>query len=235
MAHVQHVDSGMRLVMVLTSHAAVERAGRGAGLGIEDFAAPYYGLRGAGIEVVLASPAGGMPPVVTPRDSPFDPSAAVRRWRADRAAQELLSDSLVLGQVFAEDFAGAFYASGPGAMIDLPDDPASQALIAALSSAGKPIGLVAEGVAALLHVRTPAGDPLVKGRSLTGITPAEQRSRPELQAAGLLRDALEGAGARFTSVDDGKGHVESDNGLITGQDVRSACLVARRMIVLLGR
>ncbi|HBT11810.1 MAG TPA: type 1 glutamine amidotransferase domain-containing protein, partial [Erwinia persicina] len=60
----------MKLLMVLTSHDKLGDTGHKTGFWLEEFAAPYYVFRDAGISVVLASPAGGQPPLDPVSDAP---------------------------------------------------------------------------------------------------------------------------------------------------------------------
>jgi putative intracellular protease/amidase len=52
----------MKILMVITSHDQLGNTGRKTGFWLEEFAAPYYVFRDAGVEVTLASPKGGQPP-----------------------------------------------------------------------------------------------------------------------------------------------------------------------------
>ena len=53
----------MKVLMVLTSHSELGNTGKKTGFWVEEFASPYYTLKDAGIDVVLASPKGGQPPI----------------------------------------------------------------------------------------------------------------------------------------------------------------------------
>jgi len=46
----------MKIVMVLTSHDELGNTGRKTGFWLEEFAAPFFVFRDAGIELTLASP-----------------------------------------------------------------------------------------------------------------------------------------------------------------------------------
>ena len=56
----------MKILMVLTSHDQLGSTGRKTGFWLEEFAAPYFVFRDAGVDLTLASPKGGQPPVVFP-------------------------------------------------------------------------------------------------------------------------------------------------------------------------
>ena len=61
-------------------------------------------------------------------------------------------------------------------MWDLPDNPASVALIEALVKAGKPVGAVCHAPVALVNVRGQDGDHLVKGKRVTGFSNTEEEA-----------------------------------------------------------
>ena len=52
-----------RILMVLTSHDQLGNTGLKTGFWLEEFAAPYYAFRDAGVAITLASPKGGQPPL----------------------------------------------------------------------------------------------------------------------------------------------------------------------------
>ena len=54
----------MKILMVLTSHDQLGNTGRKTGFWLEEFAAPYFVFRDAGVELTLASPKGGQPPSI---------------------------------------------------------------------------------------------------------------------------------------------------------------------------
>lgn len=127
----------MRVLIVLTSASA--------GFAFDAFAEVFYALTGAGAEVTLASPDGGMPPA----DPATVHGSAVTRFRSDRDARNALADTLRLDQIVPEDFDAAVYPGGSGTAVDLAGNPLSHAILAALARDAKPIGVIGEGVAAL--------------------------------------------------------------------------------------
>lgn len=53
----------MKILMVLTSHDTLGNTGQKTGLWLEEFAAPYFVFLDAGVDVTVASPKGGQPPI----------------------------------------------------------------------------------------------------------------------------------------------------------------------------
>ena len=52
-----------KILIVLTSHDALGDTGEKTGFWLEELAAPYYTFLDAGVELTLASPKGGQPPL----------------------------------------------------------------------------------------------------------------------------------------------------------------------------
>ena len=63
----------MKILMVLTSHDQLGNTGRPTGFWLEEFAAPYFVFKDAGVELTLASPKGGQPPLPSGRSRPETP------------------------------------------------------------------------------------------------------------------------------------------------------------------
>src|SRR5262249_23772284 len=94
----------MRILMVLTSHDQLGSTGRKTGFWLEEFAAPYYVSRDAGVELTLASPKGGQPPVDPKSDLPENQTPAMARFKKDAAAQKTLANTRRLEDMKAPDF-----------------------------------------------------------------------------------------------------------------------------------
>src|SRR5690349_23412462 len=115
----------MKILMVLTSHDQLGNTGRKTGFWLEEFAAPFFVFRDAGVELTLASPKGGQPPIDPKSDLPENQTDAMARFKKDAAAQRALARTLRLEEVKAEDFDTVFYSGGHGPMWDLAEDPHS--------------------------------------------------------------------------------------------------------------
>src|SRR6184192_2741976 len=99
----------MKILMVLTSHDQLGNTGRKTGFWLEEFAAPYFVFRDAGVELTLASPKGGQPPIDPKSDLPESQTPAMERFKNDRSAQRALAQTVRLSDVDAEDFDTVFY------------------------------------------------------------------------------------------------------------------------------
>src|SRR6516165_928475 len=109
----------MKILMVLTSHDKLGNTGRKTGFWLEEFAAPYFAFKDAGVEIVLASPKGGQPPLDPKSNKPNFQTDLTHRFEADADAQARLATTVRLDSVRAEDFDTVFYPGGHGPMWDL--------------------------------------------------------------------------------------------------------------------
>lgn len=226
----------MNILMVLTSHDKLGQTGRKTGFWLEEFAAPYYVFKDAGVHLTLASPLGGRPPVDPRSDDPATQTPATRRFKSDLGAQAVLAHTLQLRQVTAIRFDAVFYCGGHGPLWDLAEDPASIALIDALLTQGKPVAAVCHGPAVLRQARTREGAPVVQGRGVTGFSNTEE------QAAGLtevvpflVEDMLTRLGGKYSKAADWEPHVVADGLLVTGQNPASSGPAAEALLALLRR
>src|SRR5262249_15467253 len=110
-----------------------------------------------------------------PPPTPEGQTELTRRFKQDPAAQVVLANTARLADVKASDYDAVFYPGGHGRMWDLAEDPRSIALIEAFYNAGKPVAAVchAPGV---LHRVTFQGQPIVKGKRVTGFTNGEEEA-----------------------------------------------------------
>jgi putative intracellular protease/amidase len=99
----------MKILMVLTSHDELGNTGRKTGFWLEEFAAPYYVFKDAGVELTLASPKGGQPPIDPKSDLPENQTPAMTRFKKNKAAQEALANTVKLSSVKSDDFDTVFY------------------------------------------------------------------------------------------------------------------------------
>lgn len=224
----------MNMLIVLTSHDQLGNTGKKTGFWLEEFAAPYYVLKDAGVSITLASPKGGQPPLDPKSDLPENQTELTKRFRADTAAQADLACTTKLADVSADDFDAVFYPGGHGPMWDMPDDATSIALIEAFVKADKPVGAVCHAPAAFVNVRGKDGDYLVKGKRVTGFTNTEEAVVGlDHVVPFLLEDRLKERGGRYSKAADWAPYVVVDGLLVTGQNPASSGLGANALLKLL--
>ena len=225
----------MKIVMVLTSHDVLGNTGRKTGFWLEEFAAPYFVFRDAGVELTLASPKGGQPPLDPKSDLAASQTPAMTRFKKDERAQKELAQTVKLADVKAADFDTVFYVGGHGPMWDLAESPVSIALLEAFYNSGKPIALVCHSPGVLRHV-TYKGEPLVKDKRVTGFTNGEEEEMELTHVVPfLVEDELMRLGAVFAKRKDWAPFAITDGRLITGQNPASSTSAAKAVLQLLAK
>lgn len=220
----------MKILMVLTSHDQLGSTGRKTGFWLEEFAAPYFVFRDAGVELTLASPKGGQPPIDPKSDLPENQTPAMARFKQDAAAQKALASTVKLADVKAADYDTIFYPGGHGPMWDLADNPESIALIEAFYDSGKPIALVCHAPGVLRGVKF-KGEPLVKGKRVTGFTNGEEEAVQLTKIVPfLVEDELLRLGAIFEKKRNWEPFSIVDGRLITGQNPASSTSAAEALL-----
>lgn len=224
----------MNVLMVLTSHDQLGDTGKKTGFWLEEFAAPYYVFKDAGAHITLASPAGGMPPLDPKSDADDAQTDATKRFKADPDSQHALSNTTPLHSINVADYDAVFYPGGHGPLWDLAEDKDSIALIEAAYAAHKPVAAVCHAPAVLRHVKGADGEPLVKGKNVTGFTNTEE------DAVGLtdivpflVEDMLKANGGNYHKAVDWASFVQVDGHLVTGQNPASSEAAALELLKLL--
>ena len=223
----------MNILMVMTSHDKLGNTGKKTGFWLEEFCAPYYTFLDAGAKITVASPKGGQPPLDPKSDTLEGQTELTRRFKDDPRAQTVLDTTVKLSGMNARDFDAVFYPGGHGPMWDLADDPISNALIEAFYNSGKPVAAVCHAPIVLRHAMY-KGEPLVKGKRVTGFTNTEEEAVQLTKVVPfLVEDELRRLGGRFEKVPDWQSFAIVDGRLITGQNPASSTAAARELVKLL--
>ena len=224
----------MRVLIVLTSHSDLGNTGEKTGFWVEEFAAPYYVLADEGAELTVASPKGGQPPVDPKSEAPEAQTGATKRFYSDYDLIDKVAHTLKLSEVNESDFDAVFYPGGHGPLWDLANDEQSIALIENFYKNNKPVAFVCHAPAALTKVKAPNGDPLVKGKEVTGFSNSEEEAVKLTEVVPfLLEDEIKKLGGHYSSGPDWGVHVKTDGLLITGQNPASSGAAAKQLLEVL--
>lgn len=221
----------MKILMVLTSHDKLGSTGLKTGFWLEEFASPYYAFKDQNIDVTLASPKGGNPPLDPKSDEPDFQTTDTERFSNDEASQKLLANTHRLDSLNPSDFDAVFYPGGHGPLWDLAEDKNSISLLETFYQQGKPMGFVCHAPGVLRHTKRKNGDPLVKGKRVTGFSNTEEEAVQLTQVVPfLLEDMLRSNDGLYKKGADWESYVEVDGNLLTGQNPASSKAVANEMI-----
>ncbi|EHK25936.1 uncharacterized protein TRIVIDRAFT_36024 [Trichoderma virens Gv29-8] len=211
-----------KVLVVLTSHDKIDAINRPTGWYLPEFAHPYHVLSGKNVEFTVVSPKGGV--------APLD-AGSIELTKEDPVSVAFLNNNKALWEntLPIKQFVGRsgefdtiFYPGGHGPMFDLVDDADSIALIEEFYNAGKIVSAVCHGTIALVNAKV-NGEPLIKGKEITGFTNAEEDAVQLTSAMPfLVEDRVIAAGGKFVQTAVFGNKVVVDGTIITGQNPTSA-------------
>lgn len=140
----------------------------------------------------------------------------------------------MLSTISADDYNALFFPGGHGPLWDLTNDADSIQLIEHFWSSKKPVAAVCHAPAVFLNVKDAAGEPLVKGKNVTGFTNSEEAAVQLTDVVPfLLEDELKNKGGIYTKKEDWASHIVKDGLLITGQNPASSEAAAKELLKIL--
>ncbi|MEP0213086.1 MAG: type 1 glutamine amidotransferase domain-containing protein [Cellulophaga sp.] len=229
-------ENKMKVLFVLTSHDKLGETGKKTGFWVEEFANPYYTLLDKGAEITIATPKGGAAPIDPSSDSPDAATEDTERFNKDAEAKDKIANTKVLADMNADDFDAVFYPGGHGPLWDLANDEKSIALIEKFNEQKKPVAFVCHAPAALKGVKGTDGNPLVKGKKITGFTNSEEEAVQLTNVVPfLVEDMLKENGGIYSKKEDWAAYAIQDGNLITGQNPASSELVADKLVAELNK
>lgn len=220
-----------KVLFVLTSHEDLGNTGEKTGFWIEEFAAPYYLLKDKGIDITLASPKGGQPPIDPKSDQADAQTPATIRFKSDAETQKVLAKTQKLSEVTQADYDTIFYPGGHGPLWDLAEDKDSIALIEDFIKNNKTVAAVCHAPAVFKHTKNTEGKSLVDGKKVTGFTNSEEAAVQLTDVVPfLVEDMLKENGGIYSKKADWESYAVEDGLLITGQNPASSELVAEILL-----
>ncbi|MBM7551843.1 type 1 glutamine amidotransferase domain-containing protein [Thalassobacillus pellis] len=204
-----------KVLMIVTNTSRIDNDHE-TGLWLSEFVEPYMEFTQEGFEVTTASPKGGKVHI----DPNSFSNELPKEWDG---VMDPLDSTVKLEDINPEEFDGVFLPGGHGTMFDFPENETMQTVLKHFVDKGKLVGAVCHGPAGFVGVKDKNGDPIVKGRKITGFTDAEEKDT-ELDSLMpfLLESRLREEGAEFVAADNYEHHIEVDGNFITGQNPQSS-------------
>ncbi|KAI0185258.1 DJ-1/PfpI family protein [Xylaria flabelliformis] len=225
-----------KVLVVLTSFGYIEAAKMPTGWYLPELAHPYDLLTEAGVEIVTASPKGGV--------APLDP-VSVERFKEDASARAFLRDKKAVWEKTqllsafkgrADEFEALFYPGGQGPMFDLVDDADSITLIEESSAKEKPVAAVCHGPIVLVNAKRSDGKPLLARKEATGFSNVEEDVAGTTKVMPFsLEDRIKAVGGNYRKADQPLAElvvVQDEGRLITGQNPARTLLVRKASVRL---
>lgn len=224
-----------RILVIVTNTGEYRSVGYRTGLWLGELTHFYDHTVDNGIEITIASPAGGHVPLdpESLTHDVLDELGTGERYH-DRAFMDRLADTVPVAEVDVEDFDAIYFTGGHGVMFDFRGADLG-ALTARFWESGRIVSAVCHGPAGILNVPLRDGSPMIRGRRVTGFSWPEEVAA---QRAGAVPFRLEGElialGADYSRADElFEPYVVVDGRLITGQNPASARPVAQAVVTAL--
>lgn len=211
----------MKKLLIVTTNSSGDDSISETGVYLEEFAVPFLVFEKSDIEMTIASPEGGLSPVDENSMSCSNP----QEW--DKCIK-ILRNTKRLSQVDYKDFDGVYFPGGHGPMFDLAQSDEIAKIVEYFYNSGKLVSAICHGPAAFVKTN------IVKGKRITAFTNEEEKIvKLDDLVPFLLETKLRELGAEFIAQKPWSEHVEVDGNLITGQNQKSALLIAEKIVTYL--
>jgi len=244
--------SPKRVAIVISNPAVSTTTGWPVGFWWAELTHPYDAFTEVGYDVEIFSPNGG----ACEADAMSDPDDA-SQWQAEDVLSRgykntpsftaLVKNTKSVDDLDVDAFDALVVAGGQGPMFTFENAANLHKKFAEFFEAGKVTAALCHGVAILRYATLSNGDPLVKGRTVTGFANIEEDFADEaVWSLGALardkhvmpwriEDEVRKLGANYIQAGLWKGFAVRDGNLITGQQNFSGAETAQVIIEALGR
>jgi putative intracellular protease/amidase len=225
----------MKILMVLTSHDQSGNTGRKTGFCFEEFAAPYFVFRDAGVDLTLVSPKRGQPPIDPKSDLPENQTPAMARFKQDKRAQKELSQMVKSRRCQRRGIRHSVLPWRPRPHVGPCRRSQFDRLARVFLQFRQADALVCHPPGVLRRV-TYNCEPLVKGKCVTGFTSGEEEEVQLTKVVPfLVEDELLRLGATFEKVRNSEPFSIIDGRLITGQNPASSAAGVKNLLKVVGQ
>jgi putative intracellular protease/amidase len=241
-----------RVAIVISNAAVSTTTGWPVGFWWSELTHPFFHFTEAGYEVEVVSPNGG----ACQADAMSDPEDA-SQWQAedvisrgykhDPEFMKLVENTKSVADLDTDGLDALVVTGGQGPMFTFQTATALHDAFVQMYEAGTVVAALCHGVAILRFARLSNGEPLVRGKTVTGFANVEEDfSDQGVWDAGVLdrnkhvmpwriEDELRALGANFIQAGLWKGFAIRDGNLVTGQQNFSGTETAQLIIDTLGR
>lgn len=245
-------DHPKRVAIIIANPAKSTTNGWPVGFWWAELTHPYFHFTEVGYEVEVFSPNGG----ACEADAMSDPEDA-SQWQAEDVISrgykhdpefvKLVQDTKPVGDIEVDRFDGLVAAGGQSPMFTYQDATRLQRKFVEFYEAAKVTAALCHGVSLLRYTRLSNGEPLVKGKTVTGFANVEEDysdqamwdmgalTKGEHVMPWRIEDELKALGANFVQAGLWKGFAVRDGNLITGQQNFSGDETAQLIIDTIGR
>lgn len=222
-----------RILITVTNVPEYQKVGMRTGLWLGELTHFWDVAEQAGYSMDIASPQGGRVPI-DPESLSHEALAELgteKRYR-DRKFMDLLDNTKRLSEVNLEDYDAIYLTGGHGVMFDFPQSENLETLMARFYETGRVVSTVCHGATGLLNVNLSNGEPLIRGKRVTGFSWPEEELANRADAVPYnLQEELRKLGADYSTGEKPfETHIVEDCRLITGQNPSSARAVGEAVV-----
>ena len=240
-----------RVAIVIASPAISTTSGWPVGFWWSELTHPYVEFTEKGYEVQIFSPAGGRcqaDAMSDPRDSSgySETDLISMGFINSPRLMQLVENTRPVTELNVEQFDAIVVAGGQAPMFTYEQASELQEKFAAFYESGKVTAALCHGTAILRYARLSNGDPLVKGKTVTGFANIEEDfadnavwemgalPRDKHVMPWRIEDELKALGANYIQAGLWRAFAVRDGNLVTGQQNFSGRETARKVIEALG-
>jgi putative intracellular protease/amidase len=252
--HLNPVNPGKpkRAAIVIFNPAVSTTTGWPVGFWWAELTHPYFQFTEAGYQVEVFSPLGGRC-VADAMSDPEDPSqwqaedVISRGYKHDPEFAKLVETTSKVDDLDVDRFDVLLVAGGQGPMFTFESAWNLHSKFIEFYQSGRLTAALCHGVAILRYARLANGEPLVKGKTVTGFANVEEdfsdRAAWDMGLLGSdqhvmpwrIEDQLKALGANYVQAGLWKGFAIRDGNLVTGQQNFSGGETAQLIVETLGR
>lgn len=237
--------NGKKALIVTTSHGVLnkpgETEGKKTGVFASEMTIPYYEFLDANMQVDVASIKGGEIPIDPQSFYYFLKSPQDKRYLKDEEFQKKVKNSIPVSEVDFKDYDVVFFAGGWGAAYDMASETIANKVSDAYYDSDVILGSVCHGALAFTEAKDSAGNYLVAGRTMTGVTQKQLKQLGIEFTPKHPQEELEKAGADYrahhkwldplatTTV------IDEEKRFVTGQNQNSSHETAQLIMSILNK
>jgi len=219
-----------KILIFVTNHATLGKTDDKNGTYAPEITHAVHEFITAGFDYDIASIKGGKGPLYG-EEADDEVNQDILK---DDKFKAKMSNTLSVQEVDQNDYAAVFYPGGFGLLSDLAQNAEVAKITAKAYEAGKIVGAVCHGPAALLPIKLSNGDALLKDKQVTSFTHEEEIDFETISKIPfLLEESLTRSAGSYVKKGPWTHHVITDGRLVTGQNPQSAHGVGQAMVSLL--
>lgn len=241
-----------RVAMVIANPAIATTSGWPCGFWWSELTHPYYMMTEVGYEIEVFSPNGGRCEPDSLSD-PRDPSGYSSHdlitlgFINNPKLTALVENTREVSDIQVDKFDSIIVAGGQAPMFTYEKAFSLHKKFLEFYESGKPTAVLCHGVALLRYIKLRNGEPLVKGKTVTGFANVEEDfadnavwemnmlSRDKHVMPWRIEDEMKKLGANYLQSGLWRGFAVRDGNLITGQQNFSGAETAELVIQAVGR